>query len=146
MEALDYRCIFIIDPIKGERIHLAKFIKGECYTVFAFTALEDCFKMMGQITVHLIIYVQRDKKSDFKKLENMKKKYREIPLIIGLSRDVPDIDLTELTEKGFTKAYKASTNEKIREITHELLSPDGLAKRTPTPHPIPFVNITLPTN
>ena len=70
----------------------------------------------------------------------IKKKYRQIPIILLLNNDFPDIKLAELTDNGFLSPYKASNNEKVREIMLGLLAPDGLPSRTEIPHPVPIAD------
>ncbi|MDC1123222.1 hypothetical protein OAT11_07730, partial [Nitrospinaceae bacterium] len=77
-------------------------------------------------------------KNEIKHLFNVKKKYRQIPIILSLNNDFPDINLTELSENGFASPYKASNNEKVREIMLGLLAPEGLPSRTEVPHPVPI--------
>ena len=145
MNKPNHKTIFIIDPVRGERIHLAKFIKHECFMVLTFTAIQDCFKMMRHLTPDLIVYALRKKGPDIKKLQNIKRKYKKLDLILSLTTEVPEINTAELQESGFTSIFKASTQEKIREISHELLSPETLPRRSETPHPVPFYIAENPT-
>lgn len=144
---MDHRTIFIIDPVRSERIHLAKFIKHECFIVMTFTNLADCFKAMGQISPHLIIYALRKKSADLNKLQSIKRKHKNINFILYLSKEVSDVNLFELQEEGFSSVHKASSQEKIREITYDLISPAELPRRPETPHPVPLhIDINLPVN
>ena len=71
---------------------------------------------------------------------NIRKKYRQIPLVILLNNDFPDINLTEISTNGFANPHKAINNEKVREIMLGLLTPEGLPPRTEVPHPVPISN------
>ena len=135
---MSYKTVFIVDPIRGERIQMAKFLSEEIITVMTFVSINDCFKRPDLIRCDLIVFAPRKDKSEIKHLFNIKKKYRQIPIIISLNNDFPDINLTELSENGFTTPHKASNNEKVREIMLGLLAPEGLPSRTEVPHPVPI--------
>ncbi|MBC8282784.1 MAG: hypothetical protein H8E32_03145 [Nitrospinae bacterium] len=137
---MPYKTIFIIDPIRGERIQMAKFLSEEVITVMTFVSINDCFKRPDLIHCNLIIFVPRKDKNEIKHLFNIKKKYRQIPIIILLNNDCPDINLTELSENGFAFPHKALNNEKVREIMLGLLAPEGLPARTEVPHPVPIAD------
>jgi len=142
---MDHRTIFIIDPVRSERIQLAKFLKHECFTILTFTALPDCFKVVHQVSPHLIVYALRKKGADLKALQNIKRRHKALNFILYLSKDVPDVDLAQLQEEGFASIHKAAGQDKIREITYELISPAGLPRRPETPHPVPLtIDVSLP--
>ena len=138
---MDYKTIFIVDPIKSDRIQLAKFIKQENFTVMGFVGLQQAFKQKN-LQSHLIIYVLRTGKSDLKALRKVGRKDRAIPCIVVSGEDTPEVNLGELEELGFQSVFKAANPEKVREITYGLLAPDGLAPRTETPHPVPIPRTT----
>ncbi|MEO2043710.1 MAG: hypothetical protein ABGX43_03845 [Nitrospinaceae bacterium] len=135
---MDYKTIFIVDPIRGERIHLAKFLSEEIFTVMTFISPNDCFKKPNLIRCDLIVFVPRKEKNEIKHLMNIKKKFRQIPLIFILSEDFPDINLAEISESGFPRVYKAASNEKVREILLGILAQEGLPPRSEIPHPVPI--------
>ena len=135
---MSYKTVFIVDPVRGERIQMAKFLSEEIITVMTFIAINDCFKRPDLIRCDLIVFAPRRDKNEIKHLFNVKKKYRQIPIILSLNNDFPDINLTELLENGFASPYKASNNEKVREIMLGLLAPEGLPSRTEVPHPVPI--------
>jgi hypothetical protein len=135
---MSYKTVFIVDTVRGERIQMAKFLSEEVITVMTFISINDCFKRPDLIRCDLIVFAPRKDKNEIKHLFNIKKKYRQIPIIITLNNNFPDIDLKELTENGFASPYKASTNEKVREIMLGLLAPEGLPSRTEVPHPVPI--------
>lgn len=135
---MNYKTIFIVDPIRGERIHLAKFLSEEIFTIMTFISPNDCFKKPDLIHCDLIVFVPRKEKNEVKHLMNIKKKFRNTPLIFVLNEDFPDINLAEITENGFPNVYKASNNEKAREIMLGLLAQEGLPPRSEIPHPVPI--------
>lgn len=135
---MDYKTIFIVDPIRGERIHLAKFLSEEIFTVMTFVSPSDCFKKSDLISCDLMVFVPRKEKNEIKHLMNIKKKFRKIPVIFLLTDEFPDINLAEITVNGFPNVYKASNNEKVREIMLGILAEEGLPPRTEVPHPVPI--------
>ena len=135
---MSYKTVFIVDPIRGERIQMAKFLSEEIITVMTFININDCFKRPDLIRCDLIVFAPRRDKNEIKHLFNVKKKYRQIPIILSLNNDFPDINLTELSKNGFASPHKASNNEKVREIMLGLLAPEGLPSRTEVPHPVPI--------
>lgn len=135
---MDYKTIFIVDPIRGERIQMAKFLSEEIFTVMTFVSPIDCFKKSELISCDLMVFVPRKEKNEIKHLMNIKKKFRKTPVIFLLTNDFPDINLTEITANGFPNVYKANNNEKVREIMLGLLAEEGLPPRTEVPHPVPI--------
>ncbi len=135
---MDYKTIFVVDPVKNERIQLSKFIKHDKFTVMAFLTIADCFKKGKQLTGDLIVYVYRPGKADLDPILKIKDKYKKIPLIILTDSDPGQISLTSLEENGFSQIYKAGNSDKVREIAYEILAPDGLVPRPETPHPVPI--------
>ncbi|MBT3923495.1 MAG: hypothetical protein HOF21_13065 [Nitrospina sp.] len=135
---MNYKTIFIVDPIRGERIQLAKFLSEEVFTVMTFISPNDCFKKPELINCDLMVFVPRKEKNEVKHLMNIKKKFRRIPIIFILNEDFPDINLAEITANGFPNVYKAPNNEKVREILLGLLAEEGLPPRTEVPHPVPI--------
>ena len=135
---MDYKTIYIVDPIRGERIQMAKFLSEEVFTVMTFISPNDCFKRSELISCDLMVFVPRKEKNEIKHLMNIKKRFRKTPVIFLLNDDFPDINLAEFTENGCPNVYKASNNEKAREIMLGLLAEEGLPPRTEVPHPVPI--------
>jgi hypothetical protein len=135
---MDYKTIFIVDPIRSERIQLAKFLSEEVFTVMTFISPNDCFKKPELIHCDLMVFVPRKEKNEIKHLMNIKKKFRKTPLIFILTEDFPDINLAEITANGFPNVHKAANNEKVREILLGILAEEGLPPRTEIPHPVPI--------
>ncbi len=133
-----YKTIFIVDPVKNERIQLAKFIKHDKFTLAAYVSIADCFKRDAMLFPNLIIFVPRTGKSEIKHLMNIKRKYKSIPVIILTNTEGEEVNLMALQESGFQHAHKAGSNEKVREIAYEILAPEGLLLRAETPHPVPI--------
>ena len=117
---------------------MAKFIKHESFLVMSFTNIQDCFKGANQLQPDLIILTLRKQPQDLKQLQNIKRKFKKTKFILHLTKDVPEINAFDLQQEGFTSIYKAATQEKVREIIHELLSPNNLPRRAETPHPVPY--------
>lgn len=142
---MDYKTLFIVDPVKNERLQLAKFIKQENFTIVVFAGFSDCVKRSGLIKGGLVIFVLRKGKNEIKNFLKHARD-RNIHYIFLVTPDVPDVDLEELRQKGFESVFKAGNHEKVREITYGLLAPDGLMPRTEKPHPIPipFIGVSIP--
>ena len=137
---MNYKTVFIADPVRSERIQLAKFLSEEIITVITFLSINDCFKRPDLINCDLIVFVLRKDKKEIKHLFNIKIKYRQIPIILLLDNDFSDINLTEISENGFASPYKALNFEKVREIMLGHLAPEGLPARTQVPHPVPITD------
>ena len=135
---MDYKTIFIVDPIRSERIPLAKFLSEEIFTIMTFISPNNCFKKPELIHCDLMVFVPRKEKNEIKHLMKTKKKFRQIPLIFLLTEDFPDINLAEITANGFSNVYKAANNEKVREIMLGLLAEEGMPTRTEVPPPVPI--------
>jgi DNA-binding NtrC family response regulator len=135
---MKYKTIFIVDPVRGERIHLSKFIMQEFFTVMSFVSIADCFKPSQVLNCDLVIYVLRTGKTETKHLLNIKKKFKQLPFIVVVPENSPEPDLTQLKEQGFTSLNKATNNEKVRELVLGFLAKEGLPPRTEVPHPVPI--------
>lgn len=137
---MNYKTVFIADPVRSERIQLAKFLSEEIITVITFLSINDCFKRPDLINCDLIVFVPRKDKNEIKHLFNIKKRYRQIPIILLLHDDFSDLDLLEISKNGFASPYKALNFEKVREIMLGQLAPEGLPARTQVPHPVPIAD------
>lgn len=142
---MDYKTIFIVDPVKSDRLQLAKFIKQENFTIVVFTNIADCVKRASLLKADLVIYVLRKGKSELKTLLN-RAWDKAVPYILVVTPEIPEVNLEELRGQGFAAVHKAGNPEKVREITYGLLAPDGLQPRTEKPHPIPipFIKVSVP--
>ena len=137
---MNFKTVFIADPVRSERIQLAKFLSEEIITVITFLSINDCFKRPDLINCDLIVFVPRKDKNEIKHLFNIKKRYRQIPIILLLHDDFSDLDLLEISKNGFASPYKALNFEKVREIMLGQLAPEGLPARTQVPHPVPIAD------
>ncbi|MCH7622843.1 MAG: hypothetical protein IIB46_02040 [Nitrospinae bacterium] len=135
---MKYKTIYIVDPVRGERIQLSKFVMQEFFTVMSFVSIADCFKPSQTLHCDLVIYVLRTEKCETKHLLNIKKKFKQLPFILRITENSPEADLTKLTESGFTCLHQATDNEKVRELVLGFLAPEGLPPRTEVPHPVPI--------
>ena len=61
---MSYKTIFIVDPIRSDRIQMAKFLSEEVFTIISFVSINDCFKRPDQIICDLIVFVPRKDKSE----------------------------------------------------------------------------------
>lgn len=135
---MQYKTIFLVDPIRSDRIQLSKFIKQEFFTLMSFVSIADCFKQSQLVHCDLVIYVLKRDKSETKHLLNIKKKYKKLNFILMVTEKSPEPDMAQLIESGFTSIQKATSNEKLRELALGLLAPEGLPPRTEVPHPVPI--------
>ena len=122
---MDYKTVFIVDPIKGERIQLAKLLKQEKITISGFVKLTDCFKKNNPLKCDVVIYVLRPGRAELKELNKVNHREKDIPFVIMTSPDAPEIELDEWKKKGFKSIDLATNKEKVKEITYHLISPDG---------------------
>ncbi len=74
---MKYKTIFIIDPVRSDRIQLSKFIMQEFFTVMSFVSAADCFKRANQLPCDLVLTVIRTGKNEIKHLLNIKKKFKK---------------------------------------------------------------------
>ena len=135
---MDYKTVFIVDPIKGERLQLAKFLKQEKITISWFVKLTDCFKKNNPLRCDVVIYVLRSGRAELKELNKVNHREKNLPFVIMTGIDAPEIDLDEWKKKGFKSIALASNKENTKEITYNILSPDG-----PVPERKPLQAIPL---
>jgi DNA-binding NtrC family response regulator len=135
---MDYKTIFIVDPIKGERIQLAKFLKQEIITISGFVKLTDCFKKNNPLRCDVVVYVLRSGRAELKELNKVNHREKNIPFVIMTSADAPEIDFGEWKKKGFKSINVAFNKENVKEITYNIISPDG-----PVPERKPLQAIPL---
>lgn len=121
---MNYKTVFIVDPIRGERIQLAKFLKQEKITVGGFVKLTDCFKKGNPLRCDVVIYVLRKGRSEMKELHKVNPRGKNIPFVIVSSADAPEIQLDEWKSKGFKSMALSLSKEQTKEITYHLISPD----------------------
>ncbi|MBV51967.1 MAG: hypothetical protein QGH62_04445 [Nitrospinaceae bacterium] len=117
----DYKSIFIVDPIKGERLQLAKLLKQEKLFIMTLVSLVDCFKQNNPMKPDLIIYVLRKGKTELTHLKNIKNHFRTLHFVIVLTNDVSEANLDELKENGFTSVHKAGSQDMVKEHIYTLI-------------------------
>jgi len=122
---MDYKTVFIVDPVKGERIQLAKLLKQEKITISGFVKLTDCFKKNNPLKCDVVIYVLRPGRAELKELNKVNPREKNIPFVLMTVPDAPGIDLDEWKKKGYKSIDLATNKEKVKEITYHILSPDG---------------------
>ena len=122
---MDYKTLFIVDPIKGERLQLAKFLKQEIITISGFVKLTDCFKKNNPLRCDCVIYVLRPGRAELKELNKVNHREKNIPFVIMTGLDKSEIDLDEWKKKGFKSIDLASSKENVKEIAYNIISPNG---------------------
>lgn len=135
---MDYKTVFIVDPIKGERLQLAKLLKQEKITIAGFVKLTDCFKKSNPLRCDVVIYVLRTGRAEMKALNNVSHREKNTPFVIMTAPDAPEISLDEWKKKGFKSIHVAASKEKAKEITYNIISPDG-----PVPERKPLEAVSL---
>ena len=135
---MEYKTIFIVDPIKGERIQLAKFLKQEIITISGFVKLTDCFKKNNPLRCDVVVYVLRSGRAELKELNKVNHREKNIPFVIMTDPNASEIDLDEWKKKGFKSIDVAINKENVKEITYNIISPDG-----PVPERKPLQAIPL---
>ena len=133
-----YKTIYIIDPVKGERLSLAKFIMQDSFTIMSFVSVSDCFKKNHALFCDLVIVVVRRNKFEPGALEKIRDKYKKAMFILFNMPDSPEINLEELEAAGFKSIFTANSKERVKEIAYGYLAPNGLITRPETPHPVPL--------
>ena len=117
----DFKSIFIIDPVKGERIHLAKLLKQEKFLMMTFERIGDCLKQNNSIKPNLIIYVLRKNKNEQNQLKDIKKYFKNLHFIILMTSEVSELNIGELKESGFTSIYKANNQDMVKNFIYTLM-------------------------
>ena len=97
-----FKTVFIVDPVKGERLHLAKLLKQEKLFMMTFVNITDCFKHNNPIKPNLIIYVLRKDKNELTHIKNINKKFKNLHFIVLITSDVSEANLEDLKDSGFT--------------------------------------------
>ncbi len=116
-----FKSIFIIDPVKGERLQLAKLLKQEKFLMMTYINLADCFKQTNPIKPDLAIYVLRKDKNEPSQLKTIRKLFKKIHFIILLTPDISKLNITEFKEHGFASIHKAGNQDMVKELTYSLM-------------------------
>jgi len=117
----DFKSVFIVDPIKGERLHLAKLLKQEKFLMMTFECIGDCLKKNNSIKPDLVIFVLRKNKNEPNQLKSIKKYFKNIHFIILMTLEVSELNIYELKESGFTSIYKANNQDMVKNLIYTLM-------------------------
>ena len=116
-----FKSVFIVDPIKGERLHLAKLLKQEKFLMMTFERIGDCLKQKNSIKPDLVIFVLRKDKNEPSQLKNIKKYFKNLHFIILMTSEVSELNIDELKESGFTSIYKANNQDMVKNFIYTLM-------------------------
>ena len=116
-----FKSVFIVDPIKGERLHLAKLIKQEKFLMMTFERIGDCLKQNNSIKPDLVIFVLRKDKNGLNQLKNIKKCFKNLHFIILMTSEVSELNIDELKENGFTSIYKANNQDMVKNLIYTVM-------------------------
>jgi DNA-binding NtrC family response regulator len=116
-----FKSVFIVDPIKGERLHLAKLLKQEKFLMMTFERIGDCLKQNNSIKPDLVIFVLRKDKNEPSQLKNIKKCFKNLHFIILMTSEVSELNIDELKESGFTSIYKANNQDMIKNFIYTVM-------------------------
>jgi len=116
-----FKSVFIVDPIKGERLHLAKLLKQEKLLMMTFECLKDCLKQNNSIKPDLVVYVLRKDKNEPNQLKNIKKYFKNLHFVILMTSEVSELDIEELKISGFTSIHKASNQDMAKNFIYTLM-------------------------
>jgi hypothetical protein len=116
-----FKSIFIIDPVKGERLQLAKLLKQENFLMMTYLNLADCFKQTNPIKPDLAIYVLRKNKNEPSQLKAIRKLFKKIHFIVLLTPDISEFNITAYRENGFTSIHKAGNQDMVKELIYYLM-------------------------
>jgi len=116
-----FKSIFIVDPIKGERLHLAKLLKQEKLLMMTFECLKDCLKQNNSIKPDLVVYVLRKDKNEPNQLKNIKKYFKNLHFVILMTSEVSKLDIEQLKISGFTSIHKASNQDMAKNFIYTLM-------------------------
>ena len=117
----NFKSVFIVDPIKGERLHLAKLLKQEKIFMMTFVNLFDCFKHNNPIKPDLVVYVLREEKSSLAHMKSIKSNFKQLHFIILLTSEISEVNIGELKENGFTSVQKAGNQDMVKELIYTLM-------------------------
>ena len=117
----NFKSVFIVDSVKGERLHLAKLLKQEKLFMMTFVNLADCFKHNTPVQPNLIIYVLRKDKSELIHMKSIKKHFKKLHFILLLTSESSEANLDDLKENGFTSVQKAMNQDMVKELIYNML-------------------------
>ena len=117
----NFKSVFIVDPVKGDRLHLAKLLKQEKLFIMTFLNLSDCFKHNNPIKPDLLVYVLREGKNSLTHMKSIKSDLKRLHFILLLTSEVSEANLEELKESGFTSIQKAVNQDKVKELIYTMM-------------------------
>ena len=117
----NFKSVFIVDPVKGERLHLAKLLKQEKLFMMTFVNIIDCFKHNNPIKPNLVVYVLRKGQSELAHMKNIKEQFKHLHFILLLTSEVSEVNLDELKESGFTSVQKAVNQDMVKELIYTMM-------------------------
>jgi len=117
----DFKSVFIVDPIKGERLHLAKLLKQEKFLMMTFERIGDCLKRNNSIKPDLVIFVLRKDKNEPSQLKNIKQYFKNLHFIILTTSEISELNIDELKESGFTSIYKANNQDMVKNFIYTVM-------------------------
>ena len=116
-----FKSVFIVDPVKGERLRLAKLLKQEKLLMMTFECLEDCLKQNNSIRPDLVVYVLRKDKNEPNQLKNIKKYFKNLHFVILMTSEVSELDIEKLKASGFTSIHKANNQDMAKNFIYTLM-------------------------
>lgn len=128
-----FKSVFIVDPVKSERLQLARLLKQEKLLMMTFVNLTDCFKPSNPIQPDLIVFVLRKGKTEIHHMKNIKNDFKKLPFILLLTPEVSDVDLNKLRDGGFTSVRKAGNQDMVKETIYDLLPECQITQDEETP-------------
>jgi len=117
----DFKSVFIVDPIKGERLHLAKLLKQEKFLMMTFERIGDCLKQNNSIRPDLVVYVLRKDKNEPNQLKKVKKYFKNLHFVILMTSEVSELDIEELKASGFTSIHKANNQDMAKNFIYTVM-------------------------
>ena len=116
-----FKSVFLVDPIKGERLHLAKLLKQEKFLMMTFERIGDCLKHNNSIKPDLVIFVLRKDKNEPSQLKNIKQYFKSLHFIILMTSELSELNIDELKESGFTSIYKANNQDMVKNFIYTVM-------------------------
>ena len=117
----DFKSVFIVDPIKGERLHLAKLLKQEKFLMMTFERIGDCLKRNNSIKPDLVIFVLRKDNNEPSQLKNIRQYFKNLHFIILMTSEISELNIDELKESGFISVKKAGNQDMVKELIYTMM-------------------------
>ena len=117
----NFKSVFIVDPVKGERLHLAKLLKQEKFFMMTFVNLTDCLNDKNPMKPDLIVYVLREGKSELTHMKSINKNFKHLHFILLPTSEVSETSLDEIKKSGFTSVKKAVNQDMVKELIYTMM-------------------------